>query len=426
MTAHIGSLEGRPIPKPGDKWRRFVERRLPGIVLFLLVATLIAVVVLPYMLVTVPPGEIGVLWKRFGHGTVLDPRQLRGEGLHIIWPWDKLFLYDLRVQSLTETYSAISRDGVTLGAELNIRYRLQRNSIPTLQKAIGPDYIKLLSPQVASEMREVISEYTAEQVYSTARQEIQDKIRAKALERLGTKMMEGTSGDETYNIAMQDTIHLYDTLLYGITLPPLIVEAINRKTEQYYVAQEYEFRVEREKRESERKMVEAEGIREFQQIVSQGISDSYLRWRGVEATLQLAQSDNAKIVIIGGGKDGLPVILGNMDTPPPAHARGASPAEDRAGAARMTAAAPAVPLEKTPAAGLAMPAEKMPPLDSAGGIKPSAGPTTTSAAQPIEPRSLFPLSLSDVETALLRALRSAVTESPPKEASERPTAGQPR
>ena len=104
------------------------------------------------------------------------------------------------------------------------------------------------------------------------------------MERLGSKMME-REGETSYNVAMRDTIILYDTLLYGIELPALVVTAINRKTEQYYISEEYKFRVEREKRESERKKIEAEGIREFQQIVSQGISDSYLRWRGIEATL---------------------------------------------------------------------------------------------------------------------------------------------
>jgi regulator of protease activity HflC (stomatin/prohibitin superfamily) len=98
-------------------------------------------------------------------------------------------------------------------------------------------------------------------------------------------------------------------------LPAAIMAAINRKTEQYYIAEEYKFRVEREKRESERKKIEGEGIRDFQQTVSQGISESYLRWRGIEATLQLSQSTNSKVVIIGSGKDGLPVILGNADTP---------------------------------------------------------------------------------------------------------------
>jgi hypothetical protein len=109
-------------------------------------------------------------------------------------------------------------------------------------------------------------------------------------------------------------VNLINTLILGIELPSTVVTAINRKIEQYYISEEYKFRVAREIRESERKRIEAEGISEFQQIVSQGISDSYLRWRGIEATLQLAQSSNSKIVILGSGKDGLPTILGtSMD-----------------------------------------------------------------------------------------------------------------
>jgi regulator of protease activity HflC (stomatin/prohibitin superfamily) len=130
--------------------------------------------------------------------------------------------------------------------------------------------------------------------------------------------------EEQYRVSMKDTFILYDTLVYGIELPELVVNAINRKTEQYYIAEEYNFRVGREKGESERKKIEAEGIHAFQEIVSQGISASYLAWRGIEATLQLAQSTNAKVVIIGRAKDGLPAILGNANirTPP-------APATDR-------------------------------------------------------------------------------------------------
>jgi hypothetical protein len=182
-----------------------------------------------------------------------------------------------------------------------------------LHQAIGPNYKQVLvQPGIGSLTREVIAGYTAEQVYSTARQEIQDKIRSLVEERLSEKMMEhaGEEGEESYHVAMSSVLILYDILVTGIELPAAIVTAINRKTEQYYIAEEYKFRVEREKRESERKKIEAEGIRDFQQTVSQGISDSYLRWRGIEATLQLSQSTNAKTVIIGNGKDGLPVIRG--------------------------------------------------------------------------------------------------------------------
>ena len=116
-------------------------------------------------------------------------------------------------------------------------------------------------------------------------------------------------------MSLDEMINIYDTLVLGLELPATVNAAINRKVEQYYLVQEYGFRVEREKKESERKQIEANGIRDFQQTVTQGISDSYVRWRGIEATLQLAQSPNTKIVIIGSGKDGLPVILGNVDTP---------------------------------------------------------------------------------------------------------------
>jgi hypothetical protein len=241
-----------------------------------------------------------------------------------------------------------------------------------------------------------MSEYTAEQVYSTARKEIQDKIRELATARLGEKMMEREGEVESYRISLKDTIELYDTLVYGIELPQLVVAAINRKTEQYYISEEYRFRVEREKRESERKKIEAEGIRAFQQIVSQGISDSYLRWRGIEATVQLAQSTNSKVVIIGSAKDGLPIILGNLD-PVPALRAGATSPKDRDTMVNETtvAASPAVPLEKTSAAVLPTPSDKGPPA--------AAG--TEEAAAPDRPRSLWPLSLYDIETFFARLVR---------------------
>src|SRR5215203_6956124 len=282
----------QPAPKV-RRWRRIVENYMPGVVIYLMVAALIGLLFYPRVVKTVPSGHIGVLWKRFENGTVLDPRELKDEGLHLILPWDELFLYDLRIKSFTESYTAISKDGVNMVASLNIRYRLKRDTVPTLHQVIGPDYLKLVGPGIASHMREVISQYNAEEVYSTARNQIQEKIRETTVGRLGEKMMEG-EGTTSYSVAMRELVTIYDTLLFGIELPLAVVAAINRKAEQYYISEEYKFRIEREKRETERKRIEAEGIRDFQQTVSQGISDSYLRWRGIEATLQLSQSTNLK------------------------------------------------------------------------------------------------------------------------------------
>jgi prohibitin 2 len=319
MKPYLIPAEGSPpVSRPRHAWWRFVERRLPVAIIYLMVMTLVAVILAPHVLVTVQSGYVGVLWKRFGGGTVLDPRQLKNEGLRFIWPWNKLFLYDLRLQSTTQTYNAISKDGISLSASINIRFRLKRDSVPQLHQTIGPDYVEaLVGPEIGNRMREVIAEYTAEDVYSTKREEIQEKIRRRAEAMLGEKMMEhGETEDYApYRIPLYAMLNLIDTLILGIELPSAVVTAINRKIEQYYISEEYKFRVAREIRESERKKIEAEGIREFQQIVSQGISDSYLRWRGIEATVLLAQSPNSKIVIVGSGKDGLPIILGNVDTP---------------------------------------------------------------------------------------------------------------
>src|SRR4029450_8445617 len=343
MKAYLWPVDRTPPPtKTSSRWRRFAVSHLPSVVIYLMVATLVAVVLYPHMVITVPSGHVGVLWKRFGGGTVLDPRLLKNEGFNLILPWNEVFQYDLRLQSFTESYNAISSDGVSLTASVNVRFRLQRDSVPVLHQAIGPNYVKVLvQPGIGSLTREVMAQYTAEQVYSTARQEIQDKIRNLVEDRLTEKMME-REGEESYRVSMRDTIILYDILVAGIELPAAIVAAINRKTEQYYIAEEYKFRVEREKRESERKEIEGEGIRDFQQIVSQGISESYLRGRGIGATLQLSQSTNAKVVIIGSGKHGLPVILGNADTPASLPRAGLPTENDTANKQKTTADSHAV------------------------------------------------------------------------------------
>jgi regulator of protease activity HflC (stomatin/prohibitin superfamily) len=390
---------------PRHRLWKFVEHQLPNLSIFLLIVTLFAAVLLPRMLITVPSGKVGVLWKRFGGGTVLDPRQLRDEGLHIILPWDQLFLYDLRLQSAKGSYNAISKDGVSLTATINVRFQIKHDFIAELHQVIGPNYMDLLvRPEIGSRMREVISQYSAEQVYSTARQEIQEKIRDLVQLKLIEKLVERVPFQDqpakperipgqTYSINL-DAFNILDTLVLGIELPSPVVNAINRKTEQYYLAEEYRFRVDRERRESERKQIEAYGIRDFQQTVSQGISDSYLRWRGIEATLQLAQSTNTKVVIIGSGRDGMPIILGNVDAQPPSPSSVMSGGD---GNGKPTAASPTVPLEKTPAVKLTTPSEQTPTETT----------STKSASATNEQHYPIPLSWAELKALLTRILPSA-------------------
>ena len=332
MAYYLSTTDG--VPPNARAFRRFLRRHFPSLTIMLLAVMLVATFLFPFIVIAVPSGQVGVLWKRFnsydlycwcfvGRGTIVDPRELRDEGLHVIWPWDKLFLYNLRLQSRTQTYNAISKDGVSVNAQINMRYQLLHNYVGVLHKFIGPNYLySVVDPEIGSRAREVISQYTAQEVY-TSREQIQEKIRQEAQKSLAghlNSLVQPEAMEQPdpkhYNDFLQNSIQIIDTLVLSIELPPAIVAAINRQTQQFYEIQEFKYRVEREAQESTRKQVEANGIAAFQRIVGQGISESYLRWRGIEATLALAQSPNSKVVVIGSGKDGLPIILGNMDSPP--------------------------------------------------------------------------------------------------------------
>jgi regulator of protease activity HflC (stomatin/prohibitin superfamily) len=393
-----------PPREPKRGFSGFISRHLAGASVGLMVVLLLFFVLYPYMLITVPSGEVGVLWKRFSgpgigcwcilpRGTVLNPLELRDEGLHIIWPWDKLFLYDLRLQTTTEKGTAISSDGVSVTAEINVRYQLNHQSVAVLHKFIGPGYLKsLVLPEIGSQVRQIVSTYRAQDVY-ISRDEIQNRLRAATQNSLGEHLNalyqpEASEQDnpERYKDDLARSIKILDTLILSIELPPSIVSAINRQTEQYYQIREYKYRAERETEESKRKLIEANGIAAFQRTVSQGISESYLRWRGIEATLALAQSSNSKIVIIGNGKDGLPIILGNVDSSPSSSAgpkAGDGPAPSSSGTSPTTPSSPReTPAAETQSASPSSTPETPPPGSSP--TKPGGAPPT---AAPSSPRS---------------------------------------
>jgi hypothetical protein len=270
----------------------------------------------------------------------------------------------------------------------------------------------VIGPEIGAQAREVISLYTAQQVY-TSRDAIQEQIRENAQKSLGAnldKLVQPEAMEQPdpkhYNEFLRGSIQILDTLVLSIELPPAIVSAINRQTEQFYLIQEYKFRVQREAEESNRKQVEANGIAAFQQTVSKGISDSYLRWRGIEATLALAQSSNSKIVVIGSGKDGLPIILGNVDAPPAPAAK----SQSGTNGATPPSGAPPAAAEKPPGAppNSSGSTEPEPRAGPSGSITPSVSDRTPAAdvsaapANPDKPSSAIPRDLADIEAILSR------------------------
>ena len=296
-----------------DFFRRIMRRLSYGATFFVLVAVFILIIFWQRMVFIVPAGHAAVIWHSLratitGNYVPTDPV---GQGLHIIWPWDRFYVYDLRLMTHTETYSVVSMDGLHFEVDMIFRWRVVPEQIVEINQAIGQNYLNaLLIPEIGSVLRRHMAMYEAEEIYTTARNQLQDEVyMAVTAESLDNGI--GAYADRG-NLGV--TITLLDTLMTNIRLPESLQAAIERKLAEGELVEEYEFRVQREQLESERKAVEAEGIRRFQETVAPAITDSYLKWRGIEATLALAKSDNAKVVVIGNSDSGLPLILDTGDT----------------------------------------------------------------------------------------------------------------
>src|SRR5665213_2689152 len=304
----------------GRVWRRFLRflaQHGPEIAVVVMIVVFMFVYFADNIFFTIPPGSVGVLWKRFGGGTILD--HYLGEGIHVILPWDKIYVYDTRLQQLEQDFDVLSADGLKMTVNIAYRFQALPATVPALHQYIGPNYVSiLLTTEIGARARDVFSHNTPEEIFSDRRIQIQQEI----LHNVQIDLRQTFSPMAGHPI---DFVKLDDVLIRGITLPPDVEAAINRKEEQKQLNLEYDYRLLREAKETERKRIEAQGIREFQDIVSSGITDSYLRWKGIEATLELARSNNAKVVIVGGGKGGLPIILGNMDNGQNAAPQSAAP-----------------------------------------------------------------------------------------------------
>lgn len=254
-----------------------------------LVLAVVIVIMLFASIARVPTGHVGVL-TLFGRvtGDVLD------EGIHLVNPFKTNNLMSIQTQSMKETAAVPSNEGLILTLDTSLLFRLDKSRASEVYQKVGPMYVeRVVEPNLRSVIRSVTSMHTANALYSGEREKVAQQMFAE----LSTELTK--RGIIVENILLRD-----------ITLPLALKQSIEAKQQAEQESLAMSFRLQKEKQEAERKRIEAQGIRDFQQIVAQGISPQLLEWKGIEATENLAKSTNSKIVVIGSGKNGLPLILG--------------------------------------------------------------------------------------------------------------------
>ena len=254
----------------------------------LLVAVLIALLQFWTM---IPAGHVGVI-DFFGNvsDNTLYP------GVNFVNPMANVIKFDARTQERREMMNVLSKEGLSAELEISLLFSLSFKNANKIYKTVGEDYVeKILIPQFRSVVRGVTASYEAKALYSEASEELSKKIESDLAKLVGPR-----------------GITLESAPLRQIILPAGFVNSIEEKLKAEQESERMQFILRRETQEAERKRIEAKGIADFQDIVSKGISDQLLKWKGIEATEKLANSNNSKVVIIGSGKDGLPIILGNQ------------------------------------------------------------------------------------------------------------------
>ena len=263
-------------------------------IIIAIVALLLVIVFWNRITVTIPAGNGGVLYRLFGGG--IDTTKTYEEGFHFIAPWNSMQIYETRQMVADEEMSALSSNGLEIKIEFSTWDQPKWDELGKLHATIGTQYLtRAVIPAMRSAARSVVGRYTPEQIYSTKRDAIQEEI-----------------FEETKKLLESKHIQLNQVLIRSVTLPPTIKSAIESKLKQEQEALEYEFKLEKAAQEAERQRVEAEGKAKANNIVSASINDKILREKGIEATLKLAESPNAKIVVIGNSNDGMPLILGDI------------------------------------------------------------------------------------------------------------------
>lgn len=270
-----------------------MKKGLQQIIIVGAAALIIIVLFSNSMFFKVTPGERAVIFRQFSTG--LDTANIFQPGFHIVAPWNDFMIYNVKEQKSEEPMDVLDKNGLSISIEISIRFNPKYNDIPFLHRQFGQDYInQLIIPEIRSTVRQVAGRYTAEEIYSTRRSEVESNI----INEAGVKLNE-------------NFIDMRALLIRSIQLPQDIKMAIESKLRTEQEALAYQFKLEKEKSEAERRRIAAEGESRANDIINKSLTPNLLRMRGIEATIKLSESPNSKTIIIGSGKDGMPLILGN-------------------------------------------------------------------------------------------------------------------
>jgi regulator of protease activity HflC (stomatin/prohibitin superfamily) len=244
--------------------------------------------------ITIGPGEGGVIFESLGSGINTD--KTYGEGFHIVAPWNRMIVRKVRQQSISDEMNVLSVNGLEVKVNGTIWYEPEFSNLGLLIKTKGQEYEReLLDPAINAAARSVVGRYTPEQLYSSKRDVIEQEIL------------------EEIKIVLKDQYLLVTRVLVeDVKLPTTIRTAIETKLKQEQESLEYEFRIAKAQKEAQRQEIEAEGKAVANKILSASLTDKILQEKGIQATIELSKSPNSKVIVIGSGKSGMPIILGNQ------------------------------------------------------------------------------------------------------------------
>jgi regulator of protease activity HflC (stomatin/prohibitin superfamily) len=270
---------------------RHIKENLAHLLIALLILAILVIVLAPRIIVTVRSGEAGVLFRRFT-GTELT--RIYTEGLYVIFPWDQMAVYNVRLQTHEMNFRMLTATGLPVELRVAVRYQADARLLPQLHVQVGPDYLnKVVVPEVEAVLRRHVGQYSPEEIYTTKRG-LLDSIVINSI----------TAAEKRY-------VNVDDVLIKMVTLPQAVADAIERKEVYDQQEKEYVYRLAIEQKEAERRRIEAAGIQNYQRIIKETLDEPLLRYHGIQATKDLAKSNNSKMVVIGSGGNQLPIILGN-------------------------------------------------------------------------------------------------------------------